>query len=104
MVKVTPTSLAFAALKVGATSAAKTVTINNVGPDVLSISGITITGPNPGDFSETTTCGATLGVNGSCTIAVRFVPTAIGSRAATLNVGDSDPTSPELVNLTGTGQ
>jgi hypothetical protein len=43
-------------------------------------------------------------VNGSCTIAVRFVPTAIGSRAATLNVGDSDPTSPELVNLTGTGQ
>jgi hypothetical protein len=104
MVKVTPTSLAFAALNVGATSTAKTVTINNVGPDVLSFSGITISGPNPGDFTVTTTCGATLGVNGSCTIAVRFVPTAIGSRAATLSVSDSDPTGPELVNLTGTGQ
>jgi hypothetical protein len=43
-------------------------------------------------------------VNGSCTIAVRFTPSAIGTRTATLRVDDSDPTSPELVSLTGKGQ
>ena len=104
MVKVSPTSLNFASQKVGTKSGAKNVGITNVGPGILTISGITITGTNSGDFSQTNNCGATLAVNGSCTIAVRFTPSAIGTRTATLRVDDSDPTSPELVSLTGKGQ
>jgi hypothetical protein len=104
MVSVSPTSITFAARTVGTTSGASNVTLRNVGPGGLTISGITITGTNPGDFSQTSNCGASLARNGSCTIAVRFKPTAIGTRTATLRVDDSDPTSPELVTLTGTGQ
>jgi hypothetical protein len=104
MVKVSPTSLTFVSRTVGTTSGAKNVGITNVGPGTLTISGITITGTNSGDFSQTNNCGATLAVNGGCTIAVRFTPSAIGTRTATLRVDDSDPTSPELVSLKGTGQ
>jgi hypothetical protein len=104
MVSVSPTSITFAARSVGTTSGATNVTIRNVGPGALTISGIAIIGTNPGDFSQTNNCGATLARNGSCTIAVRFKPTARGTRTATLRVDDSDPTSPELVTLTGTGQ
>jgi hypothetical protein len=35
---------------------------------------------------------------------VRFKPTAVGTRTAALTVSDSDPTSPQSVSLTGTGQ
>jgi hypothetical protein len=41
---------------------------------------------------------------GSCTITVTFTPTAIGTRTATVNIGDADPTGPQIVTLTGTGQ
>jgi hypothetical protein len=104
MVSVSPTSIAFAARGVGTTSGASNVTLRNVGPGGLTISGITITGTNPGDFSQTNNCGSTLAVNGSCTIAVVFKPTARGNRSATLRVADSDPTGPELVTLTGSGR
>ena len=104
MVKVSPNSLTFASRTVGTTSGAKNVSLTNVGPGTLTISGITITGTNPGDFSQTNNCGATLAMNSGCTIAVGFTPSAIGTRTATLRVDDSDPTSPELISLTGRGQ
>jgi hypothetical protein len=35
---------------------------------------------------------------------VSFKPTATGTRTATLQVTDSDPTSPQKVSLSGTGK
>jgi len=104
LAKITPVTLTYTTLALGGTSAAKTVTIKNVGPDILSFSSITLTGANPGDFTKTTTCVSSLAMNGTCTVAVRFVPSATGSRTATLSISDSDPTSPQLVTLSGTGQ
>jgi hypothetical protein len=103
-VTATPTRLTFASRTVGTTSPAQTVTVSNVG--TTSVTGISVsdTGTNAGDFNETTTCGTVLSAGTNCTISVTFVPSARGTRTATLRVTDSDPSSPQQVTLTGTGQ
>lgn len=100
----TPTALVFASQAVGTTSAAKVVTVTNNLPTDLTLSGITFTGADPGDFAETDTCDGTVASKGKCTISVTFTPQATGSRTATLNINDSANTSPQTVSLTGTGK
>jgi hypothetical protein len=99
-----PTSLAFSGQTVGTKSGAQTVTLSNTGGAPISLSSITITGVNSGDFGQTNTCGASLAPGGNCTISVTFTPTATGTRGASLSITDSDPSSPQSVNLSGTGQ
>jgi hypothetical protein len=103
VVKLSATSLTFNTQVIGTTSAGKSVTVKNSGAATLTITGITIGGTNPGDFSRTTTCGATLSAGTSCTITVKFSPTASGTRTAALNLTDNAPDSPQTVTLTGTG-
>lgn len=100
-----PSSLAFPDQLVGTRSAAQGVTLTNVGPTVLSIGGVTITGANAGEFTSgfATNCGATLAAGRSCVVNVRFRPIATGSRTAAITITDSDPTSPQTVALTGVG-
>jgi hypothetical protein len=102
-VKLVPTSLSFGSQKVGTTSAPKSVTMTNVGTTVLTISGISLTGTNAGDFSQTHTCGGTLGAGASCTISVTFHPSATGARSAALSISDNGGGSPQKVPLSGTG-
>jgi hypothetical protein len=104
MVSVSPASLTFASQLVGTTSASQNVTLGNVGPGTLTITSILIGGTNPGDFTQTNTCGSTLASGATCTVSVTFAPKARYTRRATLNMADSDLTSPETVTLTGTGQ
>jgi hypothetical protein len=101
---VTPTSLTFAKQSVGTTSAAKNVTLRNNLLTALTISSITFTGADPGDFAETDTCDGSVAAQSSCTISVTFKPTATGTRTATLNVNDTANNSPQQVSLTGTGK
>ena len=101
---VSPTSLTFAAQKVGTTSAAKNVTLTNNLPTPLIGINITFTGADPGDFTETNTCGVSLAAKAHCTISVKFTPLALGARAATMDVNDSANNSPQTVSLTGTGK
>jgi hypothetical protein len=102
--KLSPLSLTFAAQTVGTTSAAKTVTLTNVGTTALTITSISITGTNAADFSQTHTCGSSLAAGASCTTSVKFKPTATGTRTASLSVADNASGSPQTVKLTGTGQ
>ena len=101
--KLSPTSLSFGTVAIGVTSAAKTVTLTNVGTTTLTISGIAITGTNAGDFSQTHTCGSSLAAGTSCTISVTFKPSATGARSATLAVSDNAAGSPQKATLSGTG-
>jgi hypothetical protein len=104
-VTLTPTAEKFPATKVGVTSAAKTVTIKNNLPTFFTLSGTSFTGANPGDFAQSgTTCGGTLGAGLTCTVSIKFTPTAKGSRVAILNLSDSAITSPQTVALSGTGK
>ena len=49
-------------------------------------------------------CGVTtLAPNTTCTATITFTPTAFGARNSTLTIASSDPNSPALIPLTGTG-
>jgi hypothetical protein len=94
-----PSSVSFGNQTVGQTSAAQTVTVSNPGSSSVSISQLAVSGP----FSQTNTCGATLGAGASCTVSVSFAPTAAGAASGSLTVASSAPNSPLSVPLSGTG-
>jgi hypothetical protein len=99
VIGIAPTSLTFAAQKVGTTSAAQVITVDNPGSTPLKVTSITISGP----FSETKNCPAVLAAGKSCTIDVSFTPTASGAQAGVLSIKDSALTSVQKIALTGTG-
>ena len=92
----------FPTQRVGKPSAVKTVTLTNFSLTTpITLQSAVISG---NDFSKTTTCGGVIAPNGgSCTISVTFTPIATGSRSGTLTITDSDVTSPQVVNLSGSG-
>jgi hypothetical protein len=107
-----PTTLTFTSQLLNTPSAAQTVTLTNTGTGPLTISSITVTGTNAGDFAETST-GATacpitppatpLAAGANCTISVTFTPTATGIRTGTLTITDNATPTTQTVGLTGTG-
>lgn len=99
---VSPVSLTFASLAVGASSAAQTVTFTNTGTAPVTISSVSITGASPADYSQTNTCGKSVAVGAKCTASVIFRPTATGTRTATLAFADNIAGSPQTVALSGT--
>ena len=103
IVSLSPSTLSFGNVSVGIASAPQTITLTNVGASTLKVTGVSITGTNAGDFSQTNTCGSSVAAKASCTITVTFKPTAIGSRRATLNVSDNGGASPQTIALSGTG-
>ena len=99
-----PTSLTFS-MVAGATATAQTVTLTNNGGTVLNITGITFTGTNLSNFSQTNNCGtlpATLAVGANCTLSVSFTATSAGSYSATLAIANNSSTNPATVALSGT--
>ena len=96
-------SLSFASQTVGTSSAAQMITLKNLGIATMHLWQIAIGGTNSGDFSKTTTCGATLAASVSCTVSVTFKPTATGARSASVLFSNDGGGSPQAVSLTGTG-
>jgi F5/8 type C domain/Pectate lyase superfamily protein/Abnormal spindle-like microcephaly-assoc'd, ASPM-SPD-2-Hydin len=94
-----PSSLSFGNTNVGSTSSAQTVTVSNPGSTAASVSSVSVSGP----FSQTNTCGTSIAAGGSCTVSVKFAPTASGSASGSLSVASSAPSSPLTVALSGTG-
>lgn len=96
-------SLAFGNQLQGTASASKAVVLTNNGTAVLSISGISVTGTNASDFSQTNNCGSSLAISANCTINVTFTPSVLGARLASVSVADNAAGSPQSVALSGTG-
>ncbi len=69
----------------------------------LNLPGTSITGPNVTDFSQTTTCLATLAPNANCSFVLTFSPTTATIESAVLQITDNAPSSPQTVALSGTG-
>jgi hypothetical protein len=93
-------SLNFAFLQVGLTSASQTVTVSNVSNHSVAFTSIAASG----DFSQTNNCPATLPMSQSCTISVSFTPTIAGPRSGAVTLKDNSPGSPkQTIALSGTG-
>jgi concanavalin A-like lectin/glucanase superfamily protein/HYDIN/CFA65/VesB family protein len=98
-------SLSFAKQMVDTIGPRQTVVVTNTGRGDLSIHHARMTGANLDDFllSSDTCSGSTLLVGQSCSIGVRFAPSASGQSSATLLVSSDDPLSPLNITLSGTG-
>jgi phospholipase C len=85
---------------VGGSSATYSPGIHNYSSTAFTINSITVTG----DFTQTSACvNRSVKPDGVCGISVTFKPTAAGIRTGTMTVTDTDPTSPQIVTLTGVG-
>jgi hypothetical protein len=96
-------AVTFPTQKVGTSSTARTVAVQNPGTAPLSISGVKITGTNPASFSQTNNCGSTLAPGANCVLSIAFKPTSIGTLSASVSFTDNAAGSPQAVSLTGTG-
>ncbi len=89
-------------------SSQQLVTINNNGPNSITVSNYGLTG-NSGDFSIMPggTCATSIPATltpGGCTLMISFVPTTTGTRTATLNINSNAASgSNYTISLTGTG-
>jgi hypothetical protein len=101
--KLSGTTLPFGSEPANQTSAVKKLTVKNVGPNLVNILSVTISGANAGDFAQTNNCGTSLASGATCTFSATFTPSAAGARSATLTITDDDAGSPQTVALTGTG-
>ena len=97
---VNPVSLTFAVQQIATASAPQTVTVTNTGNAVLTVSQVAATG----DFVATNRCvGMTVVAGSTCTVQVKFLPTATGARAGVLTVYGNVSGGQVTVALAGTG-
>jgi hypothetical protein len=101
-VTLTPTSVAFPAQLVNTTSASVPITVMNTGGQTLIVNGVIFNGADATDFADTSDCG-NVGSGASCTISVTFTPPSTGMFAATMEIIDNAPNSPQTVPVSGTG-
>lgn len=92
-----PSSIAFAATIIGATSAAQPVTLSNGGGNPLTSVAISVSGP----FQQTNNCTTQVAAGAYCSINVTYLASKAGSESGTLTVADIIRT--QTVSLTGTG-
>jgi len=98
-------SIAFPTTTKGHTSATKTITLYNYLSTSLSITGVSFSGPNAGDFSiQGGTCptsSGSLAGNSSCTYILAFTPSTTTTETGKLTVTDADGS--QSINLVGAG-
>ena len=104
-ISLTGAPVSFGNVLVKTTSANKVVTVANKGTTAITMGAITLT--NSTDYTiVTNTCpasGATLAGGVSCAITLHFTPSSTGPKRGTVVINDSDPSTPQLIGLTGTG-
>ena len=99
-----PSSVVFGSVVIG-NSGVSSVTVTNVGTDVLSVTSTPLSGPDAALFSIDSGGGAfDLGPGLSQVIDLSFSPTVVGSYSATLTINSNDPDEPSVaIPLSGDG-
>lgn len=87
------------------TGAARTATVTNSGQAALAFSAIRVTGTNAADVVLGGTCAVATPVAAaaSCTITAALKPSALGPRAATIEIASNAPTGTATLSLGGVG-
>jgi hypothetical protein len=99
-----PTSVSFGKVAVGSTSRSQSVVLTNAGGPPLVISGISVKGTDPGDFTATNNCPSNLAAGANCTVSVTFSPSTKGTRSASVSVSFGGGAIPQGFTVRGTGQ
>jgi hypothetical protein len=100
--QVAPSSLSFGTQAASTVSAPQTITITNHGPAPLHVERVGFTGAGQSSYIvDASDCVAPVAPAGTCSVVVRFAPSAPGVLDATMNI-ETDGGSP-AVDLTGTG-
>ena len=94
----------FASQKVNTTSPPYTLKLTNSGSATMQITGLTITGTNTANFSETDNCKGSLPAGKSCSITIKFGPIAVGPLTGYVTIADNAPGSPHNVYMIGVGK
>jgi 6-phosphogluconolactonase (cycloisomerase 2 family) len=92
----------FPTITEGTTGTPQTLTVLSTGNAPLHISSVSITGPNPSDFSFTNNCTSPLARGATCTILLVFNPIGPGQRNANLVIADDASGSPQTISLSAT--
>ncbi len=101
---VSPAALDFGRVLLGIASQPQLVTVTNNSTATLTFTNPpALSGTNVAEFSSATTCGASLAPNASCTVTVSFLPGKEGAASASLTFTDDDPSSPQVVPISGIG-
>lgn len=91
-------TVAFGNVPINTNSGAESVTLTNTGTERLTISSISA----PTGFTQTNNCGSGLDAGASCTINLRFAPTAVGARTGNAVVNHNGQGTKNIA-LSGTG-
>jgi hypothetical protein len=103
-VSISPTTIDFGSQTVGATSASRRAIVTNIGAAPLTVSPIVVGGANVSDWTGLTgTCTGTIPAGGTCSIDIAFRPGSSGARSGDLVLTTNASTSPDLIQLRGTG-
>lgn len=97
--KVVPSTYTFPNQTTGTTSSAEVLTVTNTLSTGVTISSVQI----PAPFSETNTCGALAG-GASCTVSLKYSPTAVGYTSADLTFTYNATGSPQTVFIGGNSE
>ena len=98
------TSWDFGAVVPSTTSTALGLTLTNDGRRVTGALHVALSGSDAAQFAVTEDCeNVALAPRGTCSLRVRFLPTSVGSKSATLRVAEARGVAIELA-LTGTGR
>jgi hypothetical protein len=82
----------------------RTFTIQNLGTESLTVNPVTLSGAHAADFSVIVQPASAVAAGGNTSFQVRFNPSAVGTRSATLSVGNNDANeNPYDFALQGTG-
>lgn len=105
-ISATPSTVNFGDVAAGASSPTRVITVKNNGGSTTShLGGVTMT-PNLGDFViVSNTCTPQVGPlapNGTCDVAIRFVPQSSGARTATFTI-NAEQGGTATSTLTGVG-
>jgi hypothetical protein len=102
-VTLSASSLSFPTQKAKTSSSSESISVTNSGVTNLTIDGVSISGSDKQDFTQTNNCHSSLKIGFSCTINVAFKPTAKGARSAKLVIKDNAQNGSQSVALSGTG-
>ena len=100
-----PDPLSFPAQRVDTRSAPGTLSVTNTGSAELTISEVSVMGPDLGQFAiDSDACtAAPVAIGGTCDVTVVFTPASSGGKSASLRFVDDALGSPHAVTIDGSG-